>query len=146
MQNERSSWRPCYEGSLRGGCWLLVITMNLKLMVESELAELALDGRMEYLKSLGVNESGLGNLIRTTYVLLGLRTYFTPGEKETIMLGGDSFGMTAPQAAGVIQSERLLMMILLLLDHLQLQEHFAELTFIYTIKKVYPSSTLDQSH
>lgn len=51
------------------------------MQVESELAELALEERMEYLKSLGVNESGLGNLIRTTYALLGLRTYFTSGEK-----------------------------------------------------------------
>nr|GMC69965.1 Ribosome-binding ATPase YchF [Ipomoea batatas] len=92
------------------------------MQVESELAELALDERMEYLKSLGVNESGLGNLIRTTYALLGLRTYFTSGEKTFFSLGGDSFGMTAPQAAGVIHSDLLLMMILLLLDHLQLQE------------------------
>ncbi|KAF3785200.1 Ribosome-binding ATPase [Nymphaea thermarum] len=60
--------------------------------VESELTELPSEERHEYLKSLGVNESGLGNLIRETYSLLGLRTYFTSG-------------MTAPQAAGVIHSD-----------------------------------------
>lgn len=49
--------------------------------VESELSELPSEERFEYLKSLGVNESGLGNLIRATYNLLGLRTYFTSGEK-----------------------------------------------------------------
>jgi obg-like ATPase 1 len=51
------------------------------LQVESELTELPYEERMEYLKSLGVSESGLGNLIRATYSLLGLRTYFTSGEK-----------------------------------------------------------------
>lgn len=49
--------------------------------VEAELAELPLEERVEYLKSLGVAESGLGNLVKATYNLLGLRTYFTTGEK-----------------------------------------------------------------
>ncbi|PNY09848.1 GTP-binding protein [Trifolium pratense] len=74
------------------------------LTVEAELSELATEERQEYLKSLGVDESGLGNLIRATYDLLGLRTYFTSGEKETkawTILAG----MTAPQAAGVIHSD-----------------------------------------
>ena len=53
----------------------------LSMQVEAELSELALEERQEYLKSLGVSESGLGNLIRATYDLLGLRTYFTSGEK-----------------------------------------------------------------
>lgn len=51
------------------------------MQVEAELTELAIEERQEYLKSLGVGESGLGNLIRATYELLGLRTYFTSGEK-----------------------------------------------------------------
>lgn len=51
------------------------------LKVESELNELPAEERTEYLMSLGVSESGLGNLIRATYGLLGLRTYFTTGEK-----------------------------------------------------------------
>lgn len=49
--------------------------------VESELTELPSEERIEFLNSLGVDESGLGNLIRATYDLLGLRTYFTSGEK-----------------------------------------------------------------
>ncbi|XP_020528530.1 uncharacterized protein LOC18443021 isoform X3 [Amborella trichopoda] len=76
----------------------------ISAQVESELSELPLEERYEYLKSLGVEESGLGNLIRATYDLLGLRTYFTSGEKETkawTILAG----MTAPQAAGVIHSD-----------------------------------------
>ncbi|XP_031474506.1 uncharacterized protein LOC116246784 [Nymphaea colorata] len=78
--------------------------VTISAQVESELTELPSEERHEYLKSLGVNESGLGNLIRETYSLLGLRTYFTSGEKETkawTILAG----MTAPQAAGVIHSD-----------------------------------------
>lgn len=51
------------------------------MQVEAELTELPIEERQEYLQSLGVSESGLGNLIRATYDLLGLRTYFTSGEK-----------------------------------------------------------------
>ncbi|KAH0850203.1 LOW QUALITY PROTEIN: hypothetical protein HID58_091254, partial [Brassica napus] len=72
--------------------------------VESELTELPLEERTEYLNSLGVSESGLGNLIRATYSLLGLQTYFTSGEKETRAWTIHA-GMTAPQAAGVIHSD-----------------------------------------
>ncbi|KAJ7948101.1 Obg-like ATPase 1 [Quillaja saponaria] len=78
--------------------------VTVSAQVESELTELAIDERQEYLKSLGVNESGLGNLIRETYNLLGLRTYFTSGEKET-KAWTIVAGMTAPQAAGVIHSD-----------------------------------------
>ncbi|KAG2675447.1 hypothetical protein I3760_12G005100 [Carya illinoinensis] len=78
--------------------------VTISAQVESELTELPSEERVEYLQSLGVSESGLGNLIRATYSLLGLRTYFTSGEKETkawTILAG----MTAPQAAGVIHSD-----------------------------------------
>ncbi|XP_056167866.1 uncharacterized protein LOC115693397 isoform X1 [Syzygium oleosum] len=78
--------------------------VTISAQVEAELTELPSEERTEYLKSLGVSESGLGNLIRATYGLLGLRTYFTSGEKETkawTILAG----MTAPQAAGVIHSD-----------------------------------------
>ncbi|XP_022976786.1 uncharacterized protein LOC111477062 [Cucurbita maxima] len=78
--------------------------VTVSAQVESELSELPSEERVEYLKSLGVSESGLGNLIRATYNLLGLRTYFTSGEKETKAWTILS-GMTAPQAAGVIHSD-----------------------------------------
>lgn len=54
------------------------------MQVEAELTELPSEERVEYLNSLGVSESGLGNLIRETYNLLGLRTYFTSGEKVNV--------------------------------------------------------------
>ncbi|XP_058747472.1 uncharacterized protein LOC131620420 [Vicia villosa] len=78
--------------------------VTISAQVEAELSELAIEERQEYLKSLGVSESGLGNLIRATYDLLGLRTYFTSGEKET-KAWTILEGMTAPQAAGVIHSD-----------------------------------------
>ena len=72
--------------------------------MEAELVELAEDERDEFLKALGVNEGGLKSLIRATYDLLGLQTYFTTGPKET-RAWTIVKGMTAPQAAGVIHSD-----------------------------------------
>jgi ribosome-binding ATPase len=72
--------------------------------VEAELVELAPEDKADFLESLGVKEGGLAPLIRATYTLLGLRTYFTVGEKETRAWTIDA-GMVAPQAAGVIHSD-----------------------------------------
>jgi len=72
--------------------------------IEAELGELSPEDAKEYLASHGVDESGVGRLIRAAYHLLGLRTYFTAGEKEArawTIHAGD----TAPQAAGVIHSD-----------------------------------------
>lgn len=72
--------------------------------VESELIDLPVEDRQEFLASLGVSEGGLKSLIRATYELLGLRTYFTTGPKET-RAWTIRAGMLAPQAAGVIHSD-----------------------------------------
>ena len=72
--------------------------------VESELVELPEEERADFLESLGVKEGGLKSLIRATYELLGLRTYFTSGPKET-RAWTIIAGMLAPQAAGVIHSD-----------------------------------------
>jgi GTP-binding protein YchF len=72
--------------------------------VESELIELSEDERKDFLESLGVEEGGLQSLIRATYELLGLRTYFTTGPKET-RAWTIRAGMVAPQAAGVIHTD-----------------------------------------
>lgn len=72
--------------------------------IESELVMLSPEERAEYLEGLGVTETGVSNLIREAYHLLGLRTYLTTGEKETrawTIHEGDK----APQAAGVIHSD-----------------------------------------
>jgi GTP-binding protein YchF len=76
----------------------------ISAQIESELIDLSPEEAATFLKDLGVEESGTGTLIRATYHLLGLRTYFTAGEKEArawTIHAGD----TAPQAAGVIHSD-----------------------------------------
>jgi ribosome-binding ATPase len=72
--------------------------------VEAELVDLSDAERQDFLASLGVQEGGLKALIRATYALLGLRTYFTTGPKET-RAWTITAGMLAPQAAGVIHTD-----------------------------------------
>jgi len=72
--------------------------------IESDLVDLAPDEAAAYLQELGVEESGVGALIRATYRLLGLQTYFTAGEKE-VRAWTIHTGDTAPVAAGVIHSD-----------------------------------------
>lgn len=72
--------------------------------IESELATLPPEEAQEYLQALGVTDSGVSQLIREAYSLLGLRTYLTTGEKET-RAWTITAGMKAPQAAAVIHSD-----------------------------------------
>jgi GTP-binding protein YchF len=72
--------------------------------IESELIDLAPDEAKAFLKDLGVDDSGVSSLIRATYALLGLQTYFTAGEKE-VRAWTIRKGWKAPQAAGVIHTD-----------------------------------------
>ncbi len=72
--------------------------------VEAELVQLPAADRKDFLESLGVEEGGLVSLIRETYALLHLATYFTAGEKE-VRAWTIGVGTKAPQAAGVIHSD-----------------------------------------
>lgn len=76
----------------------------ISAQIEAELAELPEEEAAEYLRSLGVEGSGAGKLIRTAYHLLGLRTFLTAGEKE-VRAWTIHAGDKAPQAAGVIHSD-----------------------------------------
>jgi ribosome-binding ATPase len=76
----------------------------ISAQIESDLIDLSEAEAKEFLKELGVAESGVGALIRATYHLLGLRTYFTAGEKE-VRAWTIHIGDTAPKAAGVIHSD-----------------------------------------
>jgi hypothetical protein len=76
----------------------------ISAQIESDLVDLEPDEAQAFLKELGVAESGLGALIRATFHLLGLLTYFTAGEKE-VRAWTIHAGDTAPQAAGVIHSD-----------------------------------------
>jgi GTP-binding protein YchF len=76
----------------------------ISAQIESELVDLGENEAMEYLRGLGVEDSGVHALIRAVYHLLGLRTFFTTGEKETrawTIHAGDK----AAAAAGVIHSD-----------------------------------------
>jgi ribosome-binding ATPase len=76
----------------------------ISAQIESELVDLSPEEADAFLEDLGVAESGIGALIRATYHLLGLRTYFTAGEKE-VRAWTIHAGDTAPKAAGVIHSD-----------------------------------------
>lgn len=72
--------------------------------IEEELSALDDEERAIFLEDLGVKESGLDILIREAYELLGLRTFFTAGEKECRAWTYRN-GMKAPQCAGVIHTD-----------------------------------------
>lgn len=72
--------------------------------IEEEIAELEPEERVEFLQDLGIQESGLDQLIRAAYNTLGLATYFTAGEKE-VRAWTFKKGMKAPQCAGIIHSD-----------------------------------------
>jgi len=76
----------------------------ISAQIESELVDLGEDEAAQYLRGLGVEDTGVHALIRAVYHLLGLRTFFTTGEKETrawTIHEGDK----APAAAGTIHSD-----------------------------------------
>ena len=82
------------------GCETVVISAQ----IESDLIDLPPEEARLYLGELGVEESGVGQLIRATYHLLGLRAFFTASEKE-VRAWTIHAGDTGPKAAGVIHSD-----------------------------------------
>ncbi|MEQ1760017.1 MAG: redox-regulated ATPase YchF [Vicinamibacterales bacterium] len=86
------------------GAHLSCEAVVISAQIESDLVELAPEEARAFLAELGVEESGISSLIRSTYHLLGLRTYFTAGEKE-VRAWTIHTGDTAPKAAGVIHSD-----------------------------------------
>ena len=72
--------------------------------VESELSELEEEEKELFLSELGIDDSGLNKLIKATYSLLGLATYFTAGDKE-VKAWTFKKGMKAPACAGIIHSD-----------------------------------------
>lgn len=76
----------------------------ISAQIEAELAALEAEERQSYLESLGVQDSGVNNLIRAAFEQLGLVTYFTAGEKEVRAWPFEK-GFTAPQCAGIIHTD-----------------------------------------
>jgi GTP-binding protein YchF len=72
--------------------------------IEEELSQLEDADKGAFLADMGLTEPGLNRVIHAGYVLLGLQTYFTAGEKE-VRAWQIKVGATAPQAAGVIHTD-----------------------------------------
>src|ERR1043166_4091254 len=76
----------------------------ISAQIESELVDLSEQEAVEYLRNVGVEDTGVHALIRAVYHLLGLRTFFTSGEKETRAWTIHE-GEKAPTEAGAIHSD-----------------------------------------
>jgi hypothetical protein len=79
-----------------------VVAICAKL--ESEIADMEGEDKKMFLAGMGLTEPGLDRLIRATFSLLGLQTYFTAGPKE-VRAWTVRKGASAPQAAGVIHTD-----------------------------------------
>ena len=79
-----------------------IIAISAK--IEEDLQELSQEEALEMLKEMGVESSGLDQLIHAAYAALGYITYFTAGEKE-VRAWNVLAGSTGPQAAGVIHTD-----------------------------------------
>jgi len=91
-----------HSGDILPGTDNLVIKINVKL--EEEIASLPENEQAEYIKELGLEQSGLDKLIKSAYKILGLETFFTTGADETRAWTIKN-GTKAPQAAGEIHTD-----------------------------------------
>lgn len=98
--NTNESVKKVSEFAERENAEVVVICAN----IEEEIAELDEDERDMFLEDLGIAESGLDQLIKATYQLLGLATYFTAGVQE-VRAWTFRKGIKAPQAAGIIHTD-----------------------------------------
>ncbi|OGD97457.1 redox-regulated ATPase YchF [Candidatus Curtissbacteria bacterium RIFCSPLOWO2_01_FULL_38_11b] len=88
---------PSKESPLQGG-------IRICAKMEAELAELSVNDQKQYLKEVGIEESGLDKVINKAYEVLGLVSFYTAGEKE-VRAWTIKKGSLAPAAAGVIHSD-----------------------------------------
>ena len=78
--------------------------IKISAEIESQISSLSEDDQIDYLESLGLDESGLNKVIKAGYSILNLITYFTAGEQETRAWTIEK-GTTAPKAAGKIHTD-----------------------------------------
>lgn len=78
--------------------------VKISAKIEEELADLTDEDKKEFLEDLGIEESGLDKLIKSSYKLLGLSTFLTAGEDE-VRAWTYKQGMTAPECAGIIHTD-----------------------------------------
>ena len=90
------------DGSVNPGKKSLAVFVNAKL--EEEMSSMSLGERKEFLKSYGVFNDALGELIKAAYKTLGLQSFLTAGKKE-VRAWTIKQGATAPEAAGTIHTD-----------------------------------------
>jgi hypothetical protein len=78
--------------------------IGMSVQIEAEAAQLEENDRAEMLEALGLGDGALATMVRSAYHLLGLRTYFTTGEKETRAWTFRA-GSKAPECAGRIHTD-----------------------------------------
>lgn len=98
--DDNEYYNQVVEYALREGSKAIKISAKL----ECDLVDYTDEEKQEMLDMLGISESGIDELIRTTYDLLGLRTYFTVGSDE-VRAWTFRDGMNAKQCAGIIHSD-----------------------------------------
>ncbi|MTV82227.1 redox-regulated ATPase YchF [Secundilactobacillus folii] len=93
-------FKPIQDYAAKEGAEAIAVAAE----AEEEIAQLDDDEKADFLEAEGVKEPGLNRLIRASYHLLGLQTFFTAGGKETRAWTFKK-GTKAPQAAGIIHSD-----------------------------------------
>lgn len=101
MLEDNDHVKSVFEHAQREGATAMKICGKL----ESEIASLDSDEeKHEFMEAAGIDKSGLELLTRKAYDMLGLKTYFTAGEKEVRAWTFEE-GSKAPQAAGIIHTD-----------------------------------------
>ncbi len=98
--NNNENYVKLSQFATEQGCEIIPVSAQ----IEEEISQLDDVEKMEYLKELGIEESGLDRLVRASYKLLGLISYLTSGEPET-RAWTIVKGTKAPQAAGKIHTD-----------------------------------------
>lgn len=80
------------------------VVIPVSIQLENEIALLSPEDQQEFLKEYGLERPTLKEIIVKTYDLLGLKTFFTIGDRETRAWPFKT-GMTAPECAGVIHTD-----------------------------------------
>lgn len=100
VQEDNDFVKQVKEFAEKEGSEVVVISAK----IESEIAELDGEEKATFLEELGIEQSGLDQLIAKSYKLLGLGTYFTAGEQE-VRAWTFRRGIKAPQAAAIIHTD-----------------------------------------
>ena len=100
VSSENEYVKVLKEFALKEGASVVVICAK----IEAELSELDDEERLEFLRELGIDESGLDKLIKSGYSLLGLETFLTAGPDE-VRAWTFKKGMKAPDCAGIIHTD-----------------------------------------